>query len=404
MTQANYKESSIQLSISLIFILALFPSIFKSIIIALFSIVFLYQIYRFKLKFDWKYFVLNSIIYLLLVISLIYSDDKEFALKKLETMASLLVFPFLFSFFTEKSNLLIPLKGYQSFLLYYIFAILLLNFVFFFIFWIGEFSFLDTLYHFPYLINEKLEGYNIHAIYMSMHICVAIIFILFLLMQKNVTKLVPLLIFGLIFLLMFLLILNKKGPILALIVVVTLYVFSKGTYWHKFSLTISLVFITLLIFINPKSRNQFGELININNIKNSEINSTNLRFAIYQNAVDCFLEKPLLGYGIGDSHNALLNVYKKDSETLYEGQYNTHNQYLSFLLSVGMIGTLIILYSFYLLYQKAMKKSNYLFLSVFGFYLFVMLFENILQRENGVIFYSFFICFLQIVNFQDEKL
>jgi O-antigen ligase len=321
-------------------------------------------------------------------------------------MASLFVFPFIFSFFSKQNGFLLiqKIKISNRFLVYYILAVLLLNLIFFSIFWIGEFNLFDTSKHYAYLIDNKLGKYNIHSIYMSMHLCVSIIFALITIIKSTNKKVNLLYIIVILLLLFFLLVLNKKGPILSLIAVISLYVLYRGNRTMRSVFIGSLVLLTLIISINTKSRNQFKELFKINDIAQSTATSTNIRYTIYKNALQAFKKQPLFGYGIGDSKNELLKVHKKNSLLLYENEYNTHNQYLSFLLSVGVIGLILISFSLFNLLRKGIKQANFLFLGIFIFYLIEMFSENILERENGVIFYSFFISLFQILKKEDNIL
>jgi len=406
MNLQHYKKQFFSFAFFLMFVLVLFPSNVKSVVIAFFSAVMLLFIFTEKLKFDLNYFVLNATIYILLLLSLTYTQDLNFGVKKLETMASLFVFPFIFSFFSKQNGFLIiqKIKNSKRFLVYYIFAVLLLNLIFFSIFWIGEFTLFDTSKHYAYLIDNKLGKYNIHSIYMSMHICVSIIFTLIIIMKNTNNKVNLILIIAILLQVFFLLVLNKKGPILSLIAIIALYTLYRGNSVVRWVFIASLVLITIIISLNIKSRNQFNELLKINTIEESETTSTNIRYTIYRYAIDTFKKQPFFGYGLGDSKNELLKTYKKNSLLLYENEYNTHNQYLSFLLSIGVFGLLLISLSLFYLLRKGIKQSNFLFLAIFLFYLIEMFSENILERENGVIFYSFFVSLFQVLKKEDNIL
>ena len=236
-----------------------------------------------------------------------------------------------------------------------------------------------------------------------MHICISILFSLFILMKSTGKKLNIFLIVIILLQLFFLLVLNKKGPIISLLAIVTFYLLLKGNL-KKFSIYFSIIFLLfIIVFNNTKRREQFKELFNIEDLNEADITSTNIRFAIYKFAIESIKEQPIFGYGIGDSKTELLTKYKDRSTYLYENRYNTHNQYLSFLLSVGILGFALIVWSLYLILKRGFENSNYLFIVILLFYLTEMLFENILERENGVIFYSFFVCLLEIMS-KDEDI
>ena len=53
--------------------------------------------------------------------------------------------------------------------------------------------------------------------------------------------------------------------------------------------------------------------------------------------------------------------------------------------------------------KNAIKKRNVHSLIILCFYSIVMLSENILERENGVIFFSFFLCFFSLNNYNKDE-
>jgi O-antigen ligase len=108
----------------------------------------------------------------------------------------------------------------------------------------------------------------------------------------------------------------------------------------------------------------------------------------------------LLGYGIGD-YNDKLSIKNKEEGyiNLFEERYNAHNQYLSFLL----IGGVLCLFSFlFMIYEniiKAIHTNNHVLVLIITLFGIVMLTENILERENGVIFFSLFLNFFGLKNY-----
>ena len=111
---------------------------------------------------------------------------------------------------------------------------------------------------------------------------------------------------------------------------------------------------------------------------------------------------PFFGYGIGDYNDKLKESYKKNNPSL-EVYYNSHNQYISFLLVGGLFLLLLYFIFLYLNVKLAIKKRNINSLIILCFYSIVMLSENILERENGVIFFSFFLCFFSLNNYSSDE-
>jgi O-antigen ligase len=132
-------------------------------------------------------------------------------------------------------------------------------------------------------------------------------------------------------------------------------------------------------------------------------NSTNIRYSIYKTSFLLIKSSPFIGYGIGDFNDQLKIEYKKNNYFLLSKEYNSHNQYLSFLLIGGF--PLLFLYLYFLYYNinLSISNENYLLIVVLSFYSIVMLSENILERENGVIFFSFLINFFALKNYTKNE-
>ena len=165
---------------------------------------------------------------------------------------------------------------------------------------------------------------------------------------------------------------------------------------------ILIISLSLLLFLIPKTRNRFSEIFTINNSKFIESNYYGVRFVIYKNASELIKEFPFFGYGIGDYNDKLKESYKKNNPSL-EVYYNSHNQYISFLLVGGLFLLLLYFIFLYLNVKLAIKKRNINSLIILCFYSIVMLSENILERENGVIFFSFFLCFFSLNNYNKDE-
>jgi O-antigen ligase len=304
----------------------------------------------------------------------------------------------MFSFFSKCNTFISKGLILKKTLISFIIAVLILNTAFFLFFWVNEFSFIDTIKYFSYLVDHRFDKYSIHPIYLSIYLCLGILFSFHILQgscnsRQRIFILILVLIQGL-----FLFVLNKKGPIISLFIgLSSIYLFKRDKVKTKYLL----IFITGLILIGmlqkKKTISHFKELFKIENINKGNVTSTNIRYTIYLYSLEAVKSKPFLGYGIGDLNNTLMEIYEGQSDLLYKGKFNTHNQYLSFIVSSGVLGLIIFLLSIFFLFRNAIKKSNFLLVTVLIFYLCQMLSENILERENGVIFYSFFISFFQII-------
>ena len=197
-------------------------------------------------------------------------------------------------------------------------------------------------------------------------------------------------------LLIFLFIILKKGPIIVLVLSSVLFAVLHKRKKLVYIVVLMFILNLIEIFSIPQYNSKFSELFNIENVSSGNISSTNIRYSIYQIATSKIFESPIFGYGTGDFNDVLLEEYKKQSQILYNGEYNSHNQYISFTLSLGILGLFVFIgFLIYNFRNAIIYKNKILVILIFIFGL-TMTFENILEREDGVIFFSFFISFFSL--------
>jgi O-antigen ligase len=102
--------------------------------------------------------------------------------------------------------------------------------------------------------------------------------------------------------------------------------------------------------------------------------------------------KWLWGVGTGSAQNSLQECYKLHNSWFRQFKYNSHNQYLTFLLTNGIFSFLI--FSFLILYYMIISFKNkdfLLFLLIFSLSL-SSISESVLLVNKGIIFYTFWLC------------
>jgi hypothetical protein len=102
------------------------------------------------------------------------------------------------------------------------------------------------------------------------------------------------------------------------------------------------------------------------------------------------------GTGTGDVKNAFQHQYQLDNSQLNDKwRLRAHNQLVTFLLSFGVFGLIIILASIFIPPILEKRYSDYLFLSFFLVFLLSVLNEDTLETHAGIsfiaIFYSIFL-------------
>lgn len=393
------KAGILEVAIVTLFLLILMPSVVKSIIIAIASLLIITYCLLNKNKINVKFIFTSSIFFLFIFLTLFYSKNINFGVTKISTMASLFVMPFVFSFL-NKNDVISIFKYEKLYLWIFIVAVSVFNLIPFLWYLITQDTISEMIRNYPRSIMIDYDKYSIHPIYLSMHSCIGVIFAIKLFIKEKCKLNKFLLVFLTVLLAFFIIVLAKKGPIVALLIALSIWSFVASKNYFK-SIIIILLSISFLVIL-PKTKNKFKELLTLKKIENSTtLTSSNIRFTLLFDGFELFKEAPVLGYGIGD-YNDELNKKSESRDKFFIGKnYNVHNQYLSFLLIGGLPLICLFLYFYYAKIANALMTNNYLLVTIIVFYGVAMLFENILERENGVIFFAFFINFFSLKNAQE---
>lgn len=113
------------------------------------------------------------------------------------------------------------------------------------------------------------------------------------------------------------------------------------------------------------------------------------RMAINMTALKTIADRPVFGYGAGDGPDALIERYGVEGyQSLKEQHLNAHNQYAETALAIGVVGLLVLVWWLVMpLYVAWRKKSGVWEVLVLTFIvMFSFLFESILERQMGAQF------------------
>jgi O-antigen ligase len=125
-------------------------------------------------------------------------------------------------------------------------------------------------------------------------------------------------------------------------------------------------------------------------------NGSSVRLIMWTVATQIFKENPL-GVGTANVDDYLYaKLTKLKQYKLAKKYYNPHNQYLQSGIEIGLIGLAVLLLLLIRVTSFAWKQRNYLLLFVVLNLAFNMLFESMLQRQSGIVFYTFWMCFLVV--------
>jgi len=384
------------------FLMPILPNVARNILVAILLVVVIIGLFDKKssVKPDYKFIILSSLLYISYAVSLLYTENLAVGFKKLETGSTLLLIPLIFGLapqntifkFRENLDKLLSIYVYST----------ALAFVLFFIYFWPQYQ-MTLLIHFPTVMIKDLGPYNIHPIYICMHGGISLLFALYLISKKSKHLLHTLLIIlASVVITLFMLLLVKKGPIISLVLAGGYLAF---TYKNKFIIgglaLLCLLFVGLISF-NKDANSKFSELLTLGKRDQTtksvdQLSSTNIRMAIYACAKTAIPNAGFIGYGVGDAQTVLTDCYATKNSALLESEYNSHNQYLSILLRSGVLG--LMAFSIYIIFliNTYYRSRAFIAIAVMMFYLFVMFSENILERENGVVYFSFFTSFLYFI-------
>lgn len=114
------------------------------------------------------------------------------------------------------------------------------------------------------------------------------------------------------------------------------------------------------------------------------------RFLFAYTGFQIFLENKFTGVGTGDVPNAFKDKYIEMNSPLDdEHRLRSHNQFLTFLISFGMVGFFLFLFLWLYPIVK-FSRNNYLLVAFLLIIILSFLSDNTLERQAGVTFFSFF--------------
>ncbi len=208
-------------------------------------------------------------------------------------------------------------------------------------------------------------------------------------------------IFLVIYFQVFIVLLSSKAGILGtgmIYLAVIFYYLIKKRQEIRIPLIISgsfLVILLIILILTPPTYERFFAAERALESKlqtdTSQLDGSVARMLIWQSSLEIIKDHPILGVGTGDVNYTLLDKYREHHIVMAEErEYNAHNQYLQTYLATGLAGFLVLIACLLIAFIVAYRRENLLyllFILIFGFHILV---ESMLERQAGVVFYSFF--------------
>lgn len=336
---------------------------------------------------DKKYFLSQTLYYFWILGTFLYSDDKQAALNIFQHSITLLIFPFLsvingaidknylknsIKVFITSSTILAAYISLALFSKYGISAVFRTSIV-------------------SHMIKENFFYLDVHPIYTSIFFVISIFFLLQKLFNRITKKKVLIFLPLILILVLGIGVLASKTIIILLLISVSylMLVNKKISKRTKLHVLLGVLFLTVFIFYNVKTiHTRFADLINTfvkEDISSIKENSTYIRAQIYRCCGIIFKEHPYWGVGIGDGQNSLYSCYI--AQDLKISSVSAHNYFLRILISSGVIGLFLFLYSIYILVKFALNEKSNTYLFLILSFIVLMLVEDYLFRAYGVILF-----------------
>jgi O-antigen ligase len=358
--------------------------------------------------------------YLVYAAGFLYSTNTATGLFVLEKKLPLIVFPLVFTLGTP-----ITAKQLKTILSVFVFACLIATLICYVMainLNIKEGHTISYIYN--AIVNDKHEGgkylyfnywyftnklfvapISMHPVYFAMYLVFSGCTAVYLWWKKNPRILKILLICLLSLNLLTIILLSSRTQLFCAVLFTTFYILTDAYRKKRMLLsfvTLIIIFGICLSFIwyNPILRERIIE----SNIPGTHFSENkfgegglSLRLFKWKYTIYAISEKPLFGYGTGDSQQALQNIYASNHfEIGVENNFNPHNQYLQSALDVGIAGII----SFFLLLFIPLKEGifgrNQLLILLATLFSISCLTESMLEVNKGISFYAFFCTFLII--------
>lgn len=346
--------------------------------------------------------LLFAFIYLGYLAGMAYSDNKMEGWFVLEKKMSLFVFPFIFSTIDYS---VFPRKKILS--LFYAFIIgCFVSTIILLVKSVVRYYDTGAVSEFFYVDLAS----NFHPSYLSMYLTFAIL-LLFMIPfcdERIRSRHYHLLCYGLIiYFFLFTMMLSSKAGILTMIVLIISYITLVFFYYRK-PVKAGIIFLLLIggiifcfaffsitagRFIAAKETLTEKESLDIENRE-----TTATRIYIWKSSYEIIKRNFWLGVGTGDVSESLMHEYEEAGNIhAFEQRFNTHNQYLQSFVALGLAGFLITLAYIVAPLVYSVRNRNILFVLFLMLTGLHFLFESMLERQSGIVFYAFFIVFFLFI-------
>jgi O-antigen ligase len=316
------------------------------------------------------------VVFVFFTFSLFYSSNIRNAIDSINSNLNYLAIPLIFGFGASVFTPTVTKKILHAFLIT-ILAISIISYI--------KLSYSAELltppttnsnftYHNPFSRYSFSRVFDMHPTYFSIYILFAIV-----ILNLNTQFRPFIIIFFSCILSFFLLILSSKNQMLTYFLLLIVLFWTRIKLKIPFKLGLLIIIISSILFVAASNEQILYRI-------NTEMtNSNEERSKLLIVATEIISKNPIFGVGVGDRNdevNVLLN--RKGYNSLIN--YNSHNQYLDFAISFGILGTICFVIVLLLpLLQKDLTFSLFIVIIALA-----CVTESILMRQKGLMFFLIF--------------
>lgn len=257
------------------------------------------------------------------------------------------------------------------------------------------------------LTHQSLSAYvSLNAIYLSLFIAISLIIMVYFFLEKrgNRTKKQKMVFASITSLLVIILVfLSSRTILFSCALIISIMVFRYYLETEKFLkallrfIIVGAVISMIALFINPVLKWRLESVVGTQdtNFTVGREEGVKMRSRLWNSSLEVFSDNWLFGTGSGDFNDELIKVYKKHKYRVqYRFEINSHNQYLSYLVSNGIIGlSLFLVYMFYPIWMY-FKNKRWLPFFIAILFLLSYVTESYLYTNKGVVIIAFFMTLL----------
>jgi O-antigen ligase len=339
--------------------------------------------------------LLFTLLFFIYMAGLFWTKNMHYGIIDLELKVPLFLFPFIFA---TSRNLIFKGKRVVNLFLAYMAGCFFSTMIFIF----NAFSNFIQSNSYDEFYYTKLAIYQ-HTTYMSMFLSLAIAMALFLLLfrKQMLSRQVQFFTIGLIpYYFILVVLLSSKAGIFCMGLIFVASIMAMLLYGKKkLHAIVAFAFVFAAFAIaQGMFPNSFGRMKVVSKTISSRpetgsdaIESTAERVLIWDAALGIIKRNFFTGVGTGDVKDALFAQYElnnfKNGKLM---KLNAHNQYLQTFIALGLSGILILLAGFFWPLWFSVKKSYLIYVAFILIVAFNFLFESMLERQAGMMFYAFF--------------